>query len=69
MAKHGSKAAFDTTATVSDSGCSIAGTHKGIMAPQTISAGATVLAFELYGPPDPTQTAPTNAFLLYVTKP
>jgi hypothetical protein len=39
------------------------------MAPQTISAGATVLAFELYGPPDPTQTAPTNAFLLYVTKP
>lgn len=68
MAQHGSTAAFDATATVSGSGCSIAGEHKGIVAPQKISAAETILGFQLYGPPDPTQTAPTNAFMLYVTK-
>jgi hypothetical protein len=69
MAQHGSKAAFDTSATVSGSSCNIAGTHRGIVAPQQISVASTILAFQLYGPPDPAQTAPENAFLLYVTKP
>jgi hypothetical protein len=68
MTPHGSKAAFDSITTVTGSACSIHGIYKGIVAPQRMSAGLPTLAFQLYGPTDPTQTAPQNALLLYVTK-